>query len=371
MEYRVTEEPLQQYIKNFIQISPSRRSFHNDGPIALGTSLGLVRKENQDCAAVIRADFGDDRSFTVAAVCDGLGGMRRGADAAVLALSVFLSRLIRTTRQPPIERLMKAASDANWAVHDQLHGDGGTTLSAVFIEDNRRVFGINAGDSRLYSIRYPNKVEQISRDDNLAALAVNRNRLSPHSNRLIQFVGMGQDIEFHLVPLPAPASDTAYLLTSDGAHSIDPETFEPVVSSAVPGIDVVRRLLSLSEWCGGKDNATVIYIPSLARPSEQSLSNGVINITLHSTSRTMEILIPSRNSPLDLERQPVATYQKAIVTPSKGPSKEPAAPTKRTASRSTSKKKKKKAKRGHVDDASLPLEEVPSPRLEVNYPTKR
>jgi hypothetical protein len=263
---------------------------------------------------------------------------------------------------------MKAASEANWAVHDQLHGNGGTTLCAVFIEDNRRVFGINAGDSRLYAIRSPNHVEQISRDDNLAALAENR-KAPGLSNRLIQFVGMGQDVEFQFLELPPPTSDTAYLLTSDGAHSVDPEMFAPIVSSAATGNEVIRRLLSLSEWCGGKDNATAVFLPSLIKDLKQAPSSGVITITLHSTSRAREILIPTKNSLFEPERQ-YAPPQPLTSTPKSTPS-DTEETAKRTASRSGGKKKKKKTKRTPQDEATLPLEGDGPSRLEVSYPLKR
>jgi hypothetical protein len=50
----------------------------------------------------------------------------------------------------------------------------------------------------------------------------------------------------------------AYLLTSDGVHNMARSTFDQIVPSAAGTREIVSRLLSVSSWCGGRDNATVI-----------------------------------------------------------------------------------------------------------------
>ena len=41
-----------------------------------------------------------ERNFTLAALCDGMGGMAQGEYAAVLALSTFVARILRHGRNP-------------------------------------------------------------------------------------------------------------------------------------------------------------------------------------------------------------------------------------------------------------------------------
>lgn len=367
------EEPLQQHIRRFLGAVQPERASNNDGLIALGTSVGLVRTENQDCALVMRVEPGspDARSFLVAALCDGLGGMSQGGEAASLALSVFASRLIRTARLPAYDRLEKAAEDANWAVHDWLNGRGGTTLSAVLIDEDQ-IFALNAGDSRVYQVNYPKHIEQLSRDDNLAAYAdgpgADKAQLS---SRLLQFVGMGEGVEFHMRSLSRPSKEAGFLLTSDGVHGVDRDVFSLVACGANPGREVVRRLVTLAEWCGGKDNATAVFVPAVLTDIDRPRSPGILSLRLYSTSRSLEFLIPTRSALLEPERQfieaPAKEFLPELQRKARAANNTPK--PERGPERSQRKKKAKSKSRAKSGENSPPEEEM-LPRLEVDYPEK-
>src|SRR5690606_24336012 len=51
------------------------------------------------------------------------------------------------------------------------------------------------------------------------------------------------------------------LLTSDGAHDVPHSVFQRVVNAAAGGGDLVRKLLTLSDMMGGRDNASAIFLP--------------------------------------------------------------------------------------------------------------
>jgi serine/threonine protein phosphatase PrpC len=129
---------------------PGKSVFDAGDGIVLGTSIGQVRKTNEDRAIVVRARYARtaERDFLLAVLSDGMGGMVSGETAAILAASTFATRTIRSGRLPPDRRLSMAAMAANEAVHHLLGGRGGATLSAVLIEPSLGIIGVNVGDSR-------------------------------------------------------------------------------------------------------------------------------------------------------------------------------------------------------------------------------
>ncbi len=107
-------------IKKFLRDKAAARASESFGDYALATSVGLVREQNQDAALIVRARYasGPERDFDLAIVCDGLGGMRHGADASALGLSVFVSTVARFSRAPAEERVFNGISNANSEVYN-------------------------------------------------------------------------------------------------------------------------------------------------------------------------------------------------------------------------------------------------------------
>ena len=58
------------------------------------TDRGLVRSENQDACAVLTPD-----GYTVAVVCDGMGGTQGGRMASAIAVETFTRELSRSQRR--------------------------------------------------------------------------------------------------------------------------------------------------------------------------------------------------------------------------------------------------------------------------------
>lgn len=220
-------------------------------PLILATDKGRARNENQDRVAAMRVHTGapSNKSFICVAVCDGMGGMRDGGLGATVALSRFMTELVRLRRTPPIERLENAARYANKAVFNELKGKGGTTLSAILLEE-QSLFSINIGDSRIYA--EDNAAQQLTRmtvDDNLAEA------FGGQGAELVQFVGMGEGISPHVNKIQDIPKTV--VITSDGAHFFDEKVFSKAYLNAPNIADGVDRLLSLADWLGSPDNATV------------------------------------------------------------------------------------------------------------------
>ncbi len=90
--------------------------------IAIGSSVGQVRQRNEDCCLVVRASYGNSGrgNFTVAVVCDGLGGMSQGRPAAILAASAFVASIYCSPVGGWETRASRAVAYANSQVYQLL-----------------------------------------------------------------------------------------------------------------------------------------------------------------------------------------------------------------------------------------------------------
>jgi len=237
--------------------------------ITVATSIGNVRNENQDRAIVVRFTPAENSngSFLFAAVCDGLGGMTDGGKCAEIALSSIIPHLI-SNKVGLLSRSSSAIKHANSKIFEKYHGNGGTTLTAIFIDSSGASLGANVGDSRLYTISKSDVFKQISVDDNIAeqikeikgeSASIDNSYL--RGSQLTQFIGIGEDLETRIIPVTDSSSDLSLLLTSDGIHTLDQKLMSEIVTNAPSSIETVKRLLHVSLWAGGKDNASAIYIP--------------------------------------------------------------------------------------------------------------
>ncbi len=238
----------------------------------LGTTIGTVRNENQDRAVVARyVDPVPRRSFFCTVLCDGMGGMTEGGKCAEIAIATFIASLMRTQVRPVAERISIATRSANEAVHQRYQERGGTTIAAIVIAPDAAA-GITVGDSRIYGLQGRKTPTQISSDDTLSdelqkvtGRASSTGNTDAFSGQLTQYVGMGDEMRPHMHWVRGYES---FLLTSDGVHGMNSATFNDLVVSAGDARDIVTRLLSVSKWCGGRDNATAVCL-SVARTDKR------------------------------------------------------------------------------------------------------
>jgi serine/threonine protein phosphatase PrpC len=255
----INQDPIQSRLKQWLMRKTSDGSTRQVAqmPLVISSDIGNVRLENQDRVAVLRAQITPNRSFLVAVLGDGMGGMEDGAGCASLAVAAFLSSCIRNRDLDPTERIRAAVDHSNNTVNDEYHEKGGATLSAFLMDSDGCFVAINVGDSRIYSLT-KNKLSQLSEDDTLAGQINNNESPSQLSNELLQFIGMGSDLEPHFISIANLASVSTLLMTSDGAHFVDNNTMASVIRySDSPNI-AAERLVYLAKWCGGKDNVSII-----------------------------------------------------------------------------------------------------------------
>ena len=145
------------------------------------TDRGLVRSENQDACAVLTPD-----GYTVAVVCDGMGGTQGGRMASAIAVETFTRELSRSLR-PGMSagQLEQAAGYAVALSNDAVREYGlahpgfermGTTLVSAVVRDDLALVS-NVGDSRAYHITREG-IRQVSRDHSVVEDMVEKGDLT-------------------------------------------------------------------------------------------------------------------------------------------------------------------------------------------------
>jgi serine/threonine protein phosphatase PrpC len=362
----VTRDALQTRIARFVGNIKSPRAINGEPDICVGTSVGAVRKQNQDRALIAFARYPatPERNFVLGVVCDGLGGLARGEEAAVVALSTFVSRVLRTPKQLPAERLRLAILAANDSVHNVLQGRGGTTIAAAMIRmHDDDMIGINVGDSRIYGANSSRKTKQLSIDDTLAGFLGDQESSDINRNRLVQYVGMGEGIEPHIVQTSQREFDFV-LITSDGIHNAPQDAFSRTIQAPSTNLNLVQRLIALSEALGGQDNATALLLPTRSNTWHAESEQGLY-LELWSVSDRLEIWIPLLAD--DQRKSDVATALTEVDDAGKRERHEPVRKKRRkgTSMRAGQRRSKKSSSK---TPSSTPKEQPP---LDLKFPDKR
>ncbi|MEI5639725.1 MULTISPECIES: PP2C family protein-serine/threonine phosphatase [unclassified Pseudoalteromonas] len=248
-------------------------------PVAIGSDIGSVREENQDKAVILRAQVSSSKFFLVGVLCDGMGGMSEGADCASLAVASFISSCIRNRNLQVKERLLQGVELANKDVFQKYNGEGGATLSAFILDSDGHFEAVNVGDSRLYT-SCDGALKQISVDDTIAGQLNHQSSPSQLSNKLLQYIGIGDDIEPHLLNLSMPNEVEKVLLTSDGVHYLESNTLSSIITQNITPLELSKRLIYVAKWCGGHDNSTVIALSDLASfyNSAEKIKTGTVQL---------------------------------------------------------------------------------------------
>lgn len=236
---------------------------------AIASDVGVVREENQDRVALVRGIDRNGSPFILAALADGIGGMRQGAECAALTLGAFIDAVIYEAQQTIDAKdwLRKAAYQADRAVHARQAGEGGSTLAALLFPKGQPAVWLSIGDSRVYHT-VEAKMKQLSMDDTLEG-QLGKPIEGGRRSELLQFIGIGEGLEPHIEAVPSELNGTL-LLTTDGVHFIDAAYLGKVAHFAQDLGVCARRFMELAKMLGGPDNASVVAL-SIEALSEASI----------------------------------------------------------------------------------------------------
>jgi serine/threonine protein phosphatase PrpC len=168
-----------------------------------------------------------------------------------------LASVVRHRNIVPQSSLAIAAQDANRSVYAVYRGGGGGTLSAFLLDGRGGLIGVSIGDSRIYCYR-ENRIDQLTVDDTRAGLQSEPNLDSRGKYALLQYVGMGDGMDPHIVERPLPWE--RILLTSDGAHCFDENLMQMVFQQTKDPGATAGSLIEVARWCGGYDNASLAVV---------------------------------------------------------------------------------------------------------------
>ena len=267
--------PLQAVILDEIATAPVAQVTIDELALAMATHPGFKRHRNEDRLAIARIAAPNANTYTVAIVCDGVGGSELGEQAAMLAISSIIDYLSQLQRVSPLKELaVEAIRRADDCVRNQLFGRGATTLVMLLATTTGHLVCANVGDSRAYSWDpTSSKLDQVTVDDTieneLKDLPGNPGALiKAHGlrGRLSQALGENGRTadELRVQTYTKECFRKGAVLGSDGLWRAARD-FEATVANATTPTDAVRRAIALANWVGGVDNSSILAISDLER----------------------------------------------------------------------------------------------------------
>ncbi len=240
------------------------------------TDIGSKRASNQDSFCIVSRS-----EYTLAVVCDGMGGARGGNVASETAVRTFCASVREAYASRPfgeqeIEDLLRqAVSDANAEVYRKASEDSdlegmGTTLVAALL-CKYGAFAVNVGDSRLY-VHDAEGLHPLTKDNSFIQYLLDKGLVTPeeaavHPNRniILRALGVSEEIETDFYRIPPFRH---LLLCSDGLYNmLTTDEILSVVNGSYsqkhrpPGYRArVNELLRRANRHGGQDNITAILI---------------------------------------------------------------------------------------------------------------
>lgn len=261
---------------------------------ATASHVGKIRRVNEDSLVVFSVDHNNTTQLAVegslpvppmglvAAVADGMGGVRGGAFASK-KLQDSLKSLIAKDQysDPHPTNLHSLINEINFDILDYAEGDPvfegmGTTLTLSWLK-NGTLHLVNVGDSRLYRFRN-DRFEQLSEDQSFVGKLLRQGeitpeqaRVHPQRNVIDQAVGSHPEGLLPDISTFTYAPGDIYLLCSDGLNEeLTDESMKEVVRN-YPQMNLRRvagTLIDKALAAGGRDNISIILL-SLAQPADQ------------------------------------------------------------------------------------------------------
>jgi serine/threonine protein phosphatase PrpC len=223
-----------------------------------------LREKNEDCYGVF--DFPE---YTLALVCDGMGGHVGGAYASALAVRTIHDAMRDAGNEPAETALERAIQRTNVSIYEaarknhRLMGMGTTVVAAVISRDTCVL--AHVGDSRAYLIRR-GSARPMTRDHTMVNLFVDAELLSPEdaathpeAHVLSRSLGIERSVEVDVSEVIHLEPGDVVFLCSDGVHGVALERELATMDWSAPH-DAVQEILRIVAARAGDDNATAVAV---------------------------------------------------------------------------------------------------------------
>lgn len=206
-------------------------------------------------------------------VADGMGGHNAGDYASRYTVDTVSSAIAgagESSADPArlIERALQTANTGlrRIASETPAYFGMGTTFVAASVKDGR-LLAANVGDSRLYVLRAPGRIRQVTVDHSLVEEMIQAGRIDretartlPDKNIITRAVGAEDDLSVDFFRETIMEGDIL-LLCSDGlTNMVTDQEIARIVFSIRSLEEAADRLVYEANMAGGKDNISVILI---------------------------------------------------------------------------------------------------------------
>lgn len=271
------------------------------------SDIGIRKETNQDALLVLHAQTPQDEEIVLAAICDGVGGLKMGELASAVVVQElrkwFCERMPVLCKDPdPEHQIFTEWAQLIEDVHEALKTFSeekgfrlGTTVEILLLLHGR-YYICHVGDCRVYSIT--EEFSQLTKDHSVVQQEIDAGRLTPEQarrdsrqNLLWQCVGAGKVLNPDFL-YGEITPGQSFLLCCDGfRRRITEEEMERLCRT--PGKEekmaaALEKVTQLCERRGETDNITSILIhvqkpqnPLLAllRPGHRSTGAGQFRLT--------------------------------------------------------------------------------------------
>ena len=235
------------------------------------TDTGRQRTMNQDYVFTCDIPVGPLPNLYI--VADGMGGHNAGDYASRYTVDTVSSAIAgagESSADPArlIERALQTANTGlrRIASETPAYFGMGTTFVAASVKDGR-LLAANVGDSRLYVLRAPGRIRQVTVDHSLVEEMIQAGRIDretartlPDKNIITRAVGAEDDLSVDFFRETIMEGDIL-LLCSDGlTNMVTDQEIARIVFSIRSLEEAADRLVYEANMAGGKDNISVILI---------------------------------------------------------------------------------------------------------------
>ncbi len=244
------------------------------------TDIGIVKKTNQDSAAV-KGITVDGKKCVLGILCDGVGGLQMGEIASATMVRAFARWM--TERMPYLaaDGITEEVIKNEWAAliseyNDKIMAYGrehkaslGTTLAVLLLVDDK-YYIVNIGDSRVYEIRESAVVltrDQtiVERELELGNLTPEQAQIDPRRSILLQCIGVSDKVYPEFFG-GERKQNSVYMLCSDGfRHEVTlEEIYEYFKPDNMKTTEQMKAnelaLIELNKQRQERDNISVVTI---------------------------------------------------------------------------------------------------------------